>query len=292
MTGKPKVAPEPPTVEQRLAELEQRPPRSFTEWLRVGFIGICFIAIIVTFLRSEERAGDIAGRVTKVESPCLRFGSESEQCKESFEAAIGTITHPEACAVMRKAGILKAIRELRPKETGTSFHEPCLGARLAQEEQRGNERRQTKESEGQPPQHDLQTGGDASAQTGSSQPSPHEGGSTHGSAAPQNQGSGTSPAGHPEQPRGGDEAPTQPGPDGGSGSPFKEATSTASQSSESTSTTTKETTVVEAPAPEPAAPVREAVGGVVEGVGATVEETGGTVNETVHGVTCTLGLAC
>jgi hypothetical protein len=78
-------------------------------------------------------------QITKIESPCIRYGSKSPQCKEAFEAAVATITHPQACAIERKAGTLRAIRELADS-LDITFNEPCAGARIAQERQRGNER--------------------------------------------------------------------------------------------------------------------------------------------------------
>lgn len=65
--------------------------------------------------------GQQANQITKIESPCLRYGAKSEQCKEAFEQAV----HPEACAILRKAGL--EITE-------------CAHARLRQERTRHNER--------------------------------------------------------------------------------------------------------------------------------------------------------
>jgi hypothetical protein len=61
-------------------------------------------------------------QITKIESPCLKYGAKSEQCKEAFEQAVLTITHAEACAILRKAGLQI---------------EPCAHARLRQEHRRG-----------------------------------------------------------------------------------------------------------------------------------------------------------
>jgi hypothetical protein len=93
-------------------------------------------------VRAESQTNAVDSRVTKVESPCLRYGPKSDECKKAFEAAVATITHPQACAIERKAGTLRAIRELAAGLEVT-FREPCAGARLAQERQRGSERAAT-----------------------------------------------------------------------------------------------------------------------------------------------------
>jgi hypothetical protein len=97
--------------------------------LKLVLIVVCLIAIPVTFWVNHSDVGHVNSRVTKVESPCLRYGAKSEQCKAAFEQAVLTITHPEACAILRKAGL--EVRE-------------CAGARLKQEHKRGNERAATK----------------------------------------------------------------------------------------------------------------------------------------------------
>jgi hypothetical protein len=114
--------------------------RQRTRDIFVYVVGIVVvIGIVASFFVTRSEVHDVGSRVTKVESPCLRYGPKSDQCKEAFEAAVATITHPEACAVERKAGTLRAIRELA-QGLGVDFKEPCAGARLAQERQRGNER--------------------------------------------------------------------------------------------------------------------------------------------------------
>jgi hypothetical protein len=120
--------------------LEKRHEREvFVSRAKLVLIVVCLIAIPVTFWVNHSDVGSVDKRVTKVESPCLRYGSKSPQCKAAFEAAVATITHPQACAIERKAGTLRAIRELAQK-LGVDFKEPCAGARLAQERQRGTER--------------------------------------------------------------------------------------------------------------------------------------------------------
>jgi hypothetical protein len=115
------------------------------------------------------------GQITKIESPCLKYGAKSEQCKKAFEQAVLTITHAQACAILRKAGL-----EIRP----------CAHARLAQESTRRRER-------------SAAQGGDApqTGSTGRQQPRPHDGGVSDGAgrggsggpAAPEEGGDSTSP---------------------------------------------------------------------------------------------------
>ncbi len=69
--------------------------------------------------------GQQATQITKIESPCIRYGAKSDQCKEAFEQAVLTITHAQACAILRKAGLEIA---------------ECAHARLRQEHVRHNER--------------------------------------------------------------------------------------------------------------------------------------------------------
>jgi hypothetical protein len=155
--------------------------------LKLVLIVVCLLAIPVTFWVNHRDVGSVNNRVTKVESPCLRYGAKSHQCKAAFEQAVLTITHAEACAILRKAGL--AIGN-------------CAGARLAQEAQRGSERAATKRSA---------EGGDASqpGSTGHQQPGPPSGG--HQGAGPH---SGTN---HPlpQNPSDVGSAPTQPKETGG-----------------------------------------------------------------------------
>lgn len=118
---------------------KQREREVIVSRLKLILIVTCLFAIPITFWVNHGDVGSLNRRVTKVESPCLRFGPNSSQCKEAFEAAVSTITHPEACAIERKAGTLRAIRELA-QGLHVDFKEPCAGARIAQERQRGNER--------------------------------------------------------------------------------------------------------------------------------------------------------
>jgi Trp operon repressor len=162
------------------------------------------IGIVVSFFVTRSEVSDVGSRVTKVESPCLRYGPDSQQCKEAFEAAIATITHAQACAVERKAGTLKAIRELAAS-LEVRFKEPCAGARIAQERQRGNEREASARA------GDGGTAAPASTQTDSDQaPAPSSPG-TGGAVGPGKGGSGGGAApGSGDGGNGAGAAPTSP----------------------------------------------------------------------------------
>jgi len=118
-----------------------RYPISETSWRRGAAVAFLVLVVVFGWLleRAEDQTDRVDKRVTKVESPCLKYGAKSKQCKRAFDAAVSTITHPQACAIERKAGSLRAIRELADG-LGVEFTEPCAGARIAQERQRGKER--------------------------------------------------------------------------------------------------------------------------------------------------------
>jgi len=63
---------------------------------------VAVLAIAVTFVLNNQ--ADVAQneRITKIESPCLRYGSESRQCQESFQAAIDSITDYQLCELLAK----------------------------------------------------------------------------------------------------------------------------------------------------------------------------------------------
>lgn len=156
-------------------------------------------------------------QITKIESPCLKYGSKSPQCKKAFEAAVATITHPEACAIERKAGTLQAVRQLAA-ELDVSFTEPCAGARIAQERKRGNEREAAKRRPGTSNSGSVRTaelGGDGGlSPAANAQPAPPKppGPRHQPSSAPPTSGSGdaTSPAPGIRAPAGPAEAPAAP----------------------------------------------------------------------------------
>jgi hypothetical protein len=177
------------------AEREKRQREVVVSRAKLILIIVCLIAIPVTFWINHHDVGSVSKRITKVESPCQRYGPHSDVCKEAFEKAVATITHPEACAVERKAGTLRAIRELAAK-LGVSFTEPCAGARLAQERQRGNEREAT--SRARTARNDRGPGGPPSTSTSgttgvSGDSGPPQSGSHH-APAPQHPGSQAPPA--------------------------------------------------------------------------------------------------
>jgi hypothetical protein len=122
--------------------------------LKLILIVVCLIAIPITFWVNHSDVGSVNRRITTVESPCLRYGARSSQCREAFEQAVLTITHAQACAILRKAG-LEIIE--------------CAHARLRQELRRSKEREKTRAAKGGGA---LQTGS-----TGHQPPSPQQGGS-------------------------------------------------------------------------------------------------------------------
>ncbi len=95
---------------------------------------LLFIALVGlgVYVANHSENSTTSRKVTRIEaaSPCLTYGPKSELCKESFEKAVLTITHPEACAILRKAG-LEVVE--------------CAHARLRQEHTRHSERTHSKE---------------------------------------------------------------------------------------------------------------------------------------------------
>lgn len=159
--------------------------------LKAILIVVCLVAIPVTFWVNHHEVGSVNHRVTKVESPCLRYGARSEQCKAAFEQAVLTITHAEACAILRKAGL-----EIQN----------CAGARLEQERGRDEEREANGEQRGEvsTPSSPKQPEPDES---GSGAPSVPDNPGAHQPPAPHEPGGGGSPA--PETPT---SAPSEPVP--------------------------------------------------------------------------------
>lgn len=98
----------------------------FREILAVALMLLCLIAIPVTFAINHSEVGGVRNHVTNIESPCLRYGATSRQCREAFEQAVLTINHAEACAILRKAGLEIA---------------NCQGAHLRQERRRRKHRK-------------------------------------------------------------------------------------------------------------------------------------------------------
>jgi hypothetical protein len=229
--------------------------RQRTRDIFVYVVGIVVvIGIVASFFVTKSEVHDVGSRVTKVESPCLRYGPKSPQCKAAFEAAVATITHPEACAVERKAGTLRAIRELA-QGLGVNFKEPCAGARLAQERQRGSERNATSRLS-----NGSSDGGDSAGDGGSV----GDGTSQGGSPTQHN------PSKHPvsEPPDSGSEGgggPVAQGPvEGSGGSTPTESSPPAEGSGGSTGETPHESVLESA---------GNTVGEVVQGTGEVLEAT-------------------
>jgi hypothetical protein len=166
-------------------------------WL---FGAAVFVALagVGTALVQNNRQAD---QITRIESPCIRYGSKSKLCRESFEKAVLTITHAQACAILRKAGLRVP---------------SCAGARLQQEVRRHGERAKTRRESPSPVTGDT-GGGDAFQQPshhGHQPPSPGQqpGPSTPSPAAPPAPGnSGEAPGQSGETPgQSGAQPPAQP----------------------------------------------------------------------------------
>jgi hypothetical protein len=149
--------------------------------LKLVLIVVCLIAIPLTFWLNHRDVGSVNNRVTKVESPCQRYGPDSKICERAFEEAAASINHRMACFFQHRAGV---------------FPPSCRGVHLRIK---------------QPTPHKgggaLQTGS-----TGHQQPSPHHGGSP-GSGHQQHPSAPHHAAGHHvSQPpdSGATDAPSQP----------------------------------------------------------------------------------
>jgi len=219
--------------------------------LKLALIVVCLIAIPVSFIINRHDVGSVGSRVTKIETPCQRYGDHSEQCTAYFEHALLSINHPEACALERKAGTLKAIRalalSLRERGVDVSFTEPCAGARLAQERTRANERARTQALEGVVP---------STGNSPHSQPSPQHGGSPGGS-----------------EPGKGGSAPSPPPPIPGSGGEQRHPASAPTPPASPEPVATPPSPPSREPAPEEPIPAAHPLPETLEGVGTTVHET-------------------
>lgn len=108
-------------------------------WLTL-FVGI-IIGGAVFFANRSENSSTVHAvneRVARVESPCLKYSEDHTfknkfLCEESFEKAVATINHAEGCVIGRKAGLVKAIRELA-ETVEVKYRDPCSGVRLRVEE--------------------------------------------------------------------------------------------------------------------------------------------------------------
>lgn len=171
---------------------------------------VAVIAIAITFTLNQIQTNDINHRITKIESPCLRYGPESRECHESFQAAIESITDYQLCLLLSQ----------RPDLTGVA---PAKCRQIAREARRHLKTlRHTKNqrSTAQPASHSLSGSAGSGGTHGeghhpSQPPSPH---------AP-------SPSPQPSSPQ-----PTpspSPGKSGGAGPPSSPSSSPPSESTPS-----------------------------------------------------------
>lgn len=173
------------------------------------FMAILLVAIGISFYVQHHETSEVTKRVAKIESPCLKYTEDKTRhnkllCEESFEEAVATITHPDACVIERKAGTLRAIRELA-SELKVGFTEPCSGAHIRKELAREKKSRKDRAHEGA---HTVNPSGStehsnpspAATQpappTGGSHPTHHHG-STPGAANPTQPATATPPPSPP-----------------------------------------------------------------------------------------------
>lgn len=72
--------------------------------LKLVLILVCLVAIPLSFWINHHDLGTVNNRVTRIESPCARYGPKSRACRIAFKKAIEAITHDQACALLEQAG--------------------------------------------------------------------------------------------------------------------------------------------------------------------------------------------
>jgi hypothetical protein len=249
------------TFREKLAHVAKDDPdfaRSARNWRIASWVfGVAVVAALGFAGWSLAIGFSNSTKNTKIESPCLKYGAKSDQCKEAFEQAVLTITHAQACAILRKAGL-----EIQP----------CAHARLRQESGRRRDRAATKQ---------LRAGGDApTGSTGTLQPGRREGGPSGEERDVQQQGGGRGGS-H----GGGNGRAPAPAPEPADPQTVPPASSPAPSPGRSSNAPGD-------PEPEPSSPgtvpsTVEAAGGAVkeagEGVGGAVEGVGKSVDCAMRG---------
>lgn len=86
---------------------------------------VAIIAIVITFVFNHVENTAQDARITRIESPCLRYGANSRQCHQAFSEALRSLTPHQACY----------IAELRHED-------PPFCRLLAAEEKRGRQSQQ------------------------------------------------------------------------------------------------------------------------------------------------------
>ena len=116
--------------------MEQNHKLYYAKW---GLIWFCVVAIAVSFAISKAENSGQDTRITKIESPCQRYGSESKICQEAFETAVKSINHRIACYIDRKAGkpfkpsckgVRLRIEDAEPAKGGDAESTPNQGTSL------------------------------------------------------------------------------------------------------------------------------------------------------------------
>jgi hypothetical protein len=175
---------------------KQREREVFVSRAKLVLIIVCLIAIPVTFYVNHLDVGSIRNKVTASEPPCLKYGSNSRQCHESFQAAIDSITDFQLCTLLSK----------RPDLTGVNSSD-CR--EIAREAKRAAARAVGAAGGG---------GAQNSPETGTQQSGPSVGGAGGGTG-----GAGGGPAKQPPNPPnnpadpGGPAGPANPSPAGPTG---------------------------------------------------------------------------
>lgn len=238
--------------------------RQRTRDMFVYVVGIVVVVgIVASFFLTRSEVNDVGSRVTKVESPCLRYGPDSKICEEAFETAALSINHRMACFFQHRAGV----------------HPPsCRGVHLRIEKKPplGRGGGSSIASTGAPSsQTTSQEAGPGQPQEGGGAGPPPGKGGSGGGKGPGKGGSGGAPVPGSGGNSGGEgEAPVnQPS---GSGGPPQGVTETSPEPSPGSSVGTLPETVksLGGAAGEVVGKASEGVGGIVKGADETLGDVG------------------
>lgn len=73
--------------------------------LKLALIILCLVAIPASYAQSQRELGSVTQRVERIEPACLRYGSDSPECRRSFTAALRSITPAQVCGVLELVGL-------------------------------------------------------------------------------------------------------------------------------------------------------------------------------------------